>query len=87
MSRSSPPRSRRAPTRPLIDLLSETVLALLEPACDRDRSAPSCGAVRYVGFESPTFLRRGLRIPGLDATSDRAIAPFAPRHAGRSRWN
>ena len=83
MSRSSLPRSRRAPVRPLIDRLSDTVLALLEPAAEPGRSAPAPvgGAVRYTGFESPTFLRRGLSIPGLDAAPDRPITPFEPRGA------
>jgi hypothetical protein len=81
MSRPTLSRTGRVPARPLIDRLSDTVLALLEPAGDRDRAAPAGGAVRYVGFESPTFLRRGLHIPGLDAATDRPIAPFDPRVA------
>ena len=78
MSRS--PLMRRplqpAPARPLIDRLSDTVLALLEPAGDRDRDGCAGGTVAYVGFDSPTYLRRGLRIQGLDAAGDRPIAPF-----------
>jgi len=59
----------RATPRPLSDLLSDALIALLEPrvpaASGGARSVPA-RVDRYALFDVPTYQRRRIRIQGLD---------------------
>lgn len=64
--------------RPLRALLSDALAALLDPLEDAPRPAPAGArppAGGYAAFESPTYLRRGIRIAGLEALDAPATPP------------
>jgi hypothetical protein len=58
----------RAAPRPLLELLSQPFLALIEPAAPRPLRSACTGDpdTRYASFDVPTYLRRRLKIAGLD---------------------
>jgi hypothetical protein len=73
-----------AAPRPLFALLSDAMLALLDPPgagtspVPGARSAsPSVGG--YAAFEAPTYQRRGIRIAGLEEPVTEARAGQSPR--------
>lgn len=63
----------RATPRPLFDLLSDALIALLDPVSSDApvgaRPAPA-RIDRHALFDIPTYQRRRLRIDGLDALDD-----------------
>jgi hypothetical protein len=63
----------RAAPRPLFDLLSDALLALLEPSA-ADASRGECRVParhdRYALFDVPTYQRRRMRIDGLEAAGE-----------------
>lgn len=66
--------------RPLLALLSDAVLALLDPPQAPTRPRPAASrapAGGYAAFEAPTYQRRGIRIAGLDAPAATAPRPAA----------
>jgi hypothetical protein len=75
----------RAAPRPLFDLLSDALIALLDPvvpgAARGARPAPA-RLDRFALFDVPTYQRRRLRIDGLDAPDasrpDRGLADGCP---------
>ncbi|MFN9773806.1 MAG: hypothetical protein ACK54X_14440 [Burkholderiales bacterium] len=68
-----------AAARPLLDLLSRAVLALLDPI-DPSPVRPAPGRVppRYAAFDTPTYQRRGLRIAGLGDAVDAPEPALSP---------
>lgn len=75
--------------RPLLDLLSRAVLALLDPI-DPSPARPSPGRVppRYAAFDAfdaPTYQRRGLRIAGLDDEVDALESVISPPRGSTRR--
>lgn len=75
---SATPPVHAAP-RPLLDLLSRAVLALLDPIEPSPvRPAPGRVPPRYAAFDAPTYQRRGLRIAGLDDEVDDQVDAPAP---------
>jgi hypothetical protein len=60
----------------LVERLSNAVLAFLGPRHPVPDDEPPHGQVaRYATFDAPTYQRRGLRIPGLEAVSSPGSPP------------
>lgn len=71
----------RAASRPLFDLLSDALIALLDPVVPGASRGASCGPARhdrFARFDVPTYQRRRLRIDGLDATDEPCSGPGIP---------
>lgn len=80
MSARTPHAPVLAAPRPLLDRLSDALVAMLDPgapsAAPVPRDVPAPG--RYAAFDAPAYQRRGIRIPGLEAERDAAAAGAGP---------
>lgn len=81
MSARTPHAPVLAAPRPLLDRLSDALVAMLDPvapsAAPVVRDVPALG--RYAAFDAPAYQRRGIRIPGLDAERAGVCDASGPR--------